>query len=288
MRIAYIILMYKYPQQTIRLVNTLNTSTASFWIHVDRKTSREVYQEMLEGLSNYPNVHFINRHKCYWGDFGHVSASLEGIKSILNSNINCDYISLLTGQCYPIKSNEYIEDFLKSLNVHSLVDYFSLPSEAWLNGGEERGGMNRIEYFYYHLFNKYFKLSLFNYKLKRKFPLGFKPFAGSSYWLLTRELAQHINDFTSQNYSFVKFFKNVLIPDEIFYQTIIMNSEFRDKIISDTMTYTSWQNNSAHPEILNVSHFERLSQSSCLYARKFDTTEDRGILDLIDKLLLSE
>ncbi|MBD2526707.1 beta-1,6-N-acetylglucosaminyltransferase [Nostoc sp. FACHB-133] len=286
MDIAYIISAYKYPQQLIRLVNKLNADKTSFLIHVDKKTNNKIYQEMVQGLSKYSNVCFLDRHKCYWGDFGHVLASIKGIKKIFDSNISCDYIILLTGQCYPIKSNKQIRDFLKQLNSHSLVNFSPLPNDAWIKGGEERGGMDRIEYFYLNLFNKRFPVSFFQHQLKRKFLKGFKPYGGSSYWCVSRELAEYINSFINHNPDFVDFFRNVLIPDEIFFQTIIMNSPFKEKIISNHMTYTLWKDYSDHPEILGINHFNKLSQSSCLYARKFDATKDSQILDSIDKYLL--
>ncbi|MFN6567620.1 beta-1,6-N-acetylglucosaminyltransferase [Dendronalium sp. ChiSLP03b] len=286
MEIAYIISAYKYPQQLIRLVNRLNVDKTSFLIHVDKKTNNEIYQEMVQGLSKYSNVYFLERHKCYWGDFGHVLASIKGIKKIFDSQISCDYIKLLTGQCYPIKSSQQIRDFLKQINYYSLVNFFPLPSDVWIKGGEHRGGIDRIEYFYFNLFNKRFQASLFQYQLKRKFPKDFKPFGGSSYWCFSRELAEYVNNFVSQNLCFTNFFKNVAVPDEIFFQTIIMNSPFKEKIINNCMTYTQWLDSSDSPEILGINDFNKLSQSSCLYARKFDASQDSQILDLIDKYLL--
>jgi hypothetical protein len=286
MNTAYIILAHKYPQQLIRLVIKLNTDKTYFWIHVDKKTKNEVYQEMVRGLSDYSNVYFINKKECCWGDFGVVSASINGIKEILSSNVHCDYIILLSGQCYPIKSNQKIFNFLEQMDSHSLVSFFPLPSDVWIKGGEPRGGMDRIEYFHFNLFNKQFQASLFKHKIKRKFPRNLQPFGGSAYWCFSRELAEYINYFVGENYVFVNFFKNVFTPDEIFFQTIIMNSPFKEKVINNYMTYTLWLDSSDHPEILNSSNFEILSQSSELYARKFDASKDSQILDLIDKHLL--
>ncbi|MBD2519713.1 hypothetical protein H6G93_33095 [Nostoc sp. FACHB-973] len=40
------------------------------------------------------------------------------------------------------------------------------------------------------------------------------------------------------------------------------------------MTYTLWLHSSDHPEILGMSDFNKLSQSLCLYDRKFDITNE--------------
>ncbi len=105
MQISYIISAYKLPRQLVRLVTRLNTDSASFYLHIDRKSGDEVYDAMVRGLGRLPNVHFLKRHTCYWGGFGHVAATLEGIKSITRPGSEFDYVILLTGQDYPIKTN---------------------------------------------------------------------------------------------------------------------------------------------------------------------------------------
>ncbi|WP_392482963.1 hypothetical protein [Nostoc sp. C110] len=52
------------------------------------------------------------------------------------------------------------------------------------------------------------------------------------------------------------------------------------------MTHTLWLDSPNHPEILGINDFNQLSQSPCLYARKFDASKDSKILDLIEKYLL--
>ena len=56
-----------------------------------------------------PNIYFLKRHTCYWGDFNIVKATCEGIKEIVKSGINFDYAILLSGQDYLIKSTTQIE-----------------------------------------------------------------------------------------------------------------------------------------------------------------------------------
>jgi hypothetical protein len=281
MEIAYIISAYKYPQQLLRLINRLNTDKTYFLIHIDRKTHQEIYLQIVQVLSKNSNVFFLKRHDCYWGDYGHVLASIKGIQAIFKLNINCDYIKLLTGQDYPIKSNIKIQNFLRNANNNSFVNFFPLPHDQWVMNG----GLNRLEYWWnVRIFHKRFNFN----RVKRKLPKSFKPFGGSSYWLFSRECAEYINNFVNINKNFVKFFRNVYIPDELFFQTILMNSPLKEKIINNDLLYTDWSSNGASPDILCKTHFHELTQSSCLFARKFDETQDSEILDLIDKHLLNE
>jgi hypothetical protein len=38
MKIAYVVLAHRYPDQLIRLIHRLNTENASFFVHFDKKT----------------------------------------------------------------------------------------------------------------------------------------------------------------------------------------------------------------------------------------------------------
>src|SRR5215217_6713309 len=107
--IVYLIVAHKHPEQLVRLVRRLSTEKTSFFVHVDRKTKSETYNQMVRGLGNMPNVHFLKRQRVYWGHISLVTAYIQGLREILNRNTSFDYVVLLSGQDYPIKSNSYIE-----------------------------------------------------------------------------------------------------------------------------------------------------------------------------------
>ena len=127
MKIAYIISAYKYPEQLIRLISRLNSETNNFFVHVDKKTDSKIYYQVADSLRHFSNVYFLERHKCYWGDFSHVNATIKGIEEIFSRSIPFDYVFLLTGQDYPIKSNSQIEKFLIENQRKSFMEYFPLP-----------------------------------------------------------------------------------------------------------------------------------------------------------------
>ena len=97
MNIAYIISAYKYPAQLVRLIPKLNSQTTSFFVHIDKKTNNAMYQEVSERMCRFPNVHFLSRHACHWGAFGHVEATIKGIHAIFERGTTPDYTILLTG-----------------------------------------------------------------------------------------------------------------------------------------------------------------------------------------------
>ncbi len=85
----------------------------------------------------------------------------------------------------------------------------------------------------------------------------------------------------------MKHFSYSLCPDELFLQTIILNSPFATNVINNNCRYTEWDQSSAHPRILTVADFDKISSADKLFARKFDPTLDAAILDLIDQKLLN-
>jgi Core-2/I-Branching enzyme len=304
MRIAYIISAYKSPDLLIRLINRLNTPQSVFLIHVDKRTDNRLYREMVSGVNRLANVVFLKRHSCHWGDFGHVRATLKGLAYLFEHEIYFDYLFLLTGQDYPIKSNAYIESFLNRTNGKEFISYYRFPND-W--GGD--GGLRRIEHWHFRfledwhfrILHKFVHLPLTiesNSRVtptlywlinmlfkKRTLPGNMKPFGGPGYWSITSECAKFINTFVNTNPKFVKFFKYVDIPDEIFFHTIVLNSSFAQNVVNDDLRCIDISARRG-PRIWQKQDFEILSQSKALIARKFDTAVDSEILDLIDSKLL--
>ncbi|MEH2464501.1 beta-1,6-N-acetylglucosaminyltransferase [Nostoc sp.] len=301
MKIAYIILAHKYPQQLVRLIYKLNTDDISFFIHIDKKADYKIYHHILTQLKDFPNVSFIKRYDLAWGSFDIVRASLKGIKSIVETGTYFDYVIYLSGQDYLIKSNEQIKKFLQENKGREFLEYFPLPCDKWY-----KGGLTRLESWYIRWKDKDFfipkkrefksRINSFLYSLlilllpkRHKFPEGFALYGGSAFWCLTGESIKWINDFVKQNPKFVNRFNYTYCPDELFYQILIVNSSFKEKIINTRLTYLEWSNvNSLHPKILEKNDFDKIIDSEKLFARKFDMTVDPDILDMIDEMILSQ
>lgn len=272
-RVAYVVSAYKYPRQLGRLLHRLSTPTASFAVHVDRKTRRSVFRAMLAETEDIPNVRFLPRHVSHWGGFGHVRATLKGLADVVERGVSFDYVVLLTGQDYPLRSASAIERFLGDAGDRSFMNYWPLPYLPW----GPRGGLDRLEN--WHLVT-YRPLHL-ALPLRRRLPGGLEPYGGGAYWCLARPMAEFVYAFVVQNPAYVRFFKRVLIPDELFFQTIVANSPLRDTIVNDNLRYVDWSEKPG-PTILRLEHLPTLVESGKLFARKFDATVDARILDMLD------
>jgi hypothetical protein len=273
-RVAYVVSAYKYPLQLGRLLRRLSTPAASFSVHVDRKTRPSVVRAMWAAAEDVPNVRFLPRHISHWGGFGHVRATLKGLAGVVEGDIPFDYVVLLTGQDYPLRSARAVERFLGDAGGRSFMNHWPLPVPPW----GPRGGLDRLEN--WHLIT-YRRLHL-GLPLRRRLPGGLQPYGGGAYWCLSRTVAEYAHEFVLQNPAYVRFFKHVFIPDELFFQTIIVNSPLRDTIVNDNLRYIDWSREPA-PAILRSADLPQLAASGKLFARKFDMTVDATILDLLDQ-----
>jgi Core-2/I-Branching enzyme len=281
--LGYIISAYKHPEQLIRLVRRLEAPGTSFFIHIDRKTDKRTYEAIRSGLVDIPVI-FLARHVCQWGGFGHVAATLEGIRAIVGGSTDCDRVILLTGQDYPIRSPARIQAFFADHPEQEYIEHSPLPYEGW-----ERGGMERIRSWHWRVRGRHLALSPGRLPIRRSIPGRLRPYGGSSYWCLTRPCLAYIDAWTRTHATFVDFFRRVDVPDELFFQTIVLNSPFASAVVDDDLRYIAWEDSdAASPTILTMAHLPALLASSDLYARKFDPSVDPDIIEALDRSIDAE
>jgi hypothetical protein len=276
MRLAYIISAYKRPEQLGRLVHRLAAPGASFAIHVDAKTPDSVYAEMVDLTRDVPDVRFLSRHVCRWGGFGHVRASLKGIAHFVERNVEYDYAILLTGQDYPLMPNAELAGFLAHSEGRSFMSYWPLPFAPWTG----RGGLDRIER--WHAFGPG-RLHV-RLPFRRRRSVGLRPYGGSPYWSLARPLVEYVHSIVQARPALATFFEHSYIPDELFFQTVLVNSPHAPSITDDDLRYIDWSTHPG-PKVLTQADLPALLDSGKLFARKFDSTVDVTVLDRLDQHL---
>jgi hypothetical protein len=281
MKLAVLVMTYTDPLQTERMVKQLQHKDIDVYIHLDLKFPLENHLF----LEKYPNVKLIkHRTKLMWAGFSTIIAEFNCIKEILASNIHYDYITMISGQDYPIKSVPHI---LASLERHNGAEYIMYDLfDDWDTA------YTRIQQYHFTDFSfkgRYLVQKWVNRLLpQRKFPLPFT-FAGRSmFWTLTPACARYVVDFVTGNKELMRFFKFTWAPDEFLFQTIILNSPFKEKVINGPVTYFKRPNESPHPNVLTVDDYDDIIAAPQFFARKFNTTVDARILDKIDEFIAGQ
>jgi hypothetical protein len=104
---------------------------------------------------------------------------------------------------------------------------------------------------------------------------------------LSRAVVDYVQGVAHERPDIVRFFEHVYIPDEVFFQTLIMNSPLRDTVENENLRYLDWSRDPA-PAVLGVADLDAMLGSGKLFARKFDVTVDGRVLDLVDEAIDAE
>jgi len=287
MRKAFLILAHKNPSQLGRLVRTLDDGASFFFIHVDKSSDLPDFEAELQYCDK---VRFVKREKAEWARFGLVQATINGLRAIAFSGHHFQQVFLLSGQDYPIKRNEYLTQFAEENKDRIFLEYHHLPApEKW----QPHGGLYRVNKYFFGFgpWNKFRSRSLnmlagqFPF-LQRKMYQDMKPYAGSMWWILNKAAVDYILDFIENNPGYIEFHQHTFAPDEVFFQTILLNAKdlkIAGHIVNTNKRFIKWKDQHAsHPEIIDTEHLTEILDSDDLFARKFDYDSGSPVLDQID------
>lgn len=224
------------------------------------------------------------------------------IEHILEIGISFKYFILLSWVDYPIKSNNFIFNFLKNTNKnfmefsqiqpsYNYFDYFQnkqlwfkiskwhFYDTLWYNWNSKNNSIKHWWYRFFILLNILFlNLFLRSKKIDRNITYYF----WSSWWCLSYESIKYIFDFYKENDNFNTIFQYSDASDEMYFHTVILNSPYKDFCINNNLRYIDWDKNREWPAILVKEDFEKITRSSALFARKF-SPKSKELLDLLNK-----
>lgn len=275
MTIAYLLPVHRGPAQVARLVHRLATDDTVFVLHVDARAGRAVQDEIARCTVDLPAVAFVDRHRCYWGGFGMVRATLKCLRHLMAHDIAYDYAVLVSGQDYPLRPAREIERFFAGAGGKSYMDAFPLPRQ---DGWGPRGGLDRVED--WHLIRR--RALHLGLPRPRRVPYGLAPFGGSAWWALARPVAQYVDAYVREHPGLPRFFEHALHPSELFFQTVVMNSPHAGGVVNESLRFVRWANDARNPVTLSAADLDELLGSGMLFARKFDLEADAAALDALD------
>lgn len=278
-KIAHLILAHNEPEQLERLINRLAHPDADVYIHLDKKTPMAPFAY----LKDRENIFFINnRVKVNWGTYTIVQATLNGFKEIIASEKNYQYLNLLSGQDYPLKSPDFIHQFLAQNKGIAFMNYLIFEPD-W---PEAQPRVRSYHFNNLRLPGRYIFQGLFN-KLfpPRKIPNDLIPVGRSQWFTIPMECVAYLLQYWNGNARLRRFIKLTWGPDEFIFQTILYNSEHQSKMVKNDLRYIDWSAGGVSPKTLTIDDAPALLASAGLFARKFNIRLDTAILDLIDKQL---
>lgn len=279
MRVAHLIVTYTNPLQTERMIRAMQHPDFDFYIHVDKKV--DISSHLF--LESIPQVYLIrNRTDVVWAGYNTIKATIRSVQEILEFGKKYDYIHLMSGQDYPIKSATQIHDFFVQNNGKEFLEFEHF--DKWSDEAYPR-----IQQ--YHLTNyKFPGRYQFQWLLNRLLPSRISPvemeyFGSSMFWALTPLCLKYVIDFLGKNPKFQRFMRFTWGADEFLFQTLVLNSSFKKDVLNNNLLFLDRDKGAAHPNIMTTDHFTELVNSDKLFARKFDQAVDSVIMDKLDEYL---
>jgi len=188
---------------------------------------------------------------------------------------------LLSGQDYPLKSADYISKFLATQVGKQLIKHWDFETE-WDEA------FARI--YKYHFTDKVFKGRYLVQRFvnsivrQRKVPTTMRFYGTSStFWTLSPDCAYYVMDTIENDHKLVRFLRYTWGSDEFIFQTVIMNSPYRDVVFNNNFRYIDWSGGGSHPKLLKTEDYENIIATDNILGRKFNMDIDENILNLLDK-----
>lgn len=259
------------------------------YIHIDKKV-KDFDFEYFSGIVKKAGVYFTERTDVVWGDYSQINCELLLLKAALPGRYA--YYHLLSGVDLPLKTQDEIHHFFQMNNGAEFVHFCTAEQAAQKK--------NRVLHF--HLIKwcrtkskKFNSLaSRVNNALERlqektgferKWNKNTEIRYGANWFSITHALAEYV---VGKEWWIKKHFRYSACGDELFLQTVVYNSEFRDMLYlktEETDTYAGcmrlidWKRGT--PYVFRKEDFSFLAASEMMFARKFGTAVDCEIIDAL-------
>jgi len=266
MNIAIMITAHKNEEQTKRLINHLKVSF-DIYVHIDKKSKMNI--------ESYDNVFIYKKYKIAHGGISQIDSTIFLLKKAFEKCY--DRYIFISAQDIPLKSNDYILDFFAyPINKDKEFIYYEEIDLSESLHTEMSKRMNN--YNFGHLYRQLLHISIRTFLsnlpfLKRTLPKNM--YFGYTWFTITSDATKYILEFIKNNAYYYNRFNYTWGSDELFFNTILMRSEF--KCINDPLRYMVW--NWGVPKILLLKCYELLKSSNALFARKFDSKIDSEIIN---------
>lgn len=273
--IAYFLLVHRFPEQFKRLFRAIFVPGNQYVVHIDKSSGAALAGDLSAFLAPYQGVEILAAQDALWGGYSLVDAELRGMALLLAMDGGWSHYINLSGQDFPLKSQEYIRQF-----------FAANPGKQFIRALDQRkerpDTMNRIS----HMFTEGGGVVAAT-GIARSYLAGDTPFIGTQWKAVTRSFCEYVcHDPRADR--FKTFYRDSFIADEAFFQTVIMNSGDQGMVMNDDLRMIDWVPDGdikLRPRDYDVADIEQLRRSPDLFARKFNAENDPEVMTLLERHL---
>ncbi|MDE6270329.1 MAG: beta-1,6-N-acetylglucosaminyltransferase [Muribaculaceae bacterium] len=306
--LCYIIMAHSHLDNVARNIRLLSGDNVSFLVHVDAKCT-----ESSAHLRAMPGVRLSDTsHDVGWGDYSMVNASMSLCSEALALYPQADYFILLSGHCVPLKSSEYIKQYISSHGDANFLRAVPIPSRecGWPEGGRRRldcyairlapRRIATIEPRQLNIGNlrQIAKAMVFGklpvmrrvldvfLRAPHRRPFSIQPYGGAFWWRVNRPTLQRAVDYFYSHPEFRQQLEYTSNPDEVVFNTLVYNLGGAPR--QSILTFENWKGGNS-PEWLTAADKELIAgliaDPDVLFCRK---VSDTALIDYIASSLDGE
>lgn len=293
-RHAYLIIAHNDFNILEKLIKLIDDKRNDIYLHIDVK-ARDFDFKLFKSLVKESNLYFIKRGNIRWGHYSQIKCEIELLKEATKKEYA--YYHLISGVDFLLKTQDEIHSFFSKNQGKEFIHFCSDKQVEKIKF--------RIQYYHFvkynrtanekinrlsGLFDKYTLKLQKKLKLKRKYNENINLKYGCNWFSITHNLAKYV---VKSEAWIHKHFKFTLCGDELFLQTLVYNSDFKNALyINDfndnyeaCVRHIDW--NRGEPYIFRLEDFEELIESRQIFARKFSMSIDQDIIGKLYNYLSS-
>ena len=283
MKHAYLIQIHLNFSLLDHLLEMFDSEKNDFYILVDKKV-KSSFSSLVTYKPKYSKIYEVPRISIFWGG----SSMIQAIFSMLRSAKEhgpYDYYHYMQGADFPIRSVKEIEDFYRE---HAGKEFIHFNPKVYSEG------KYKLNYHHFFVNNQYYRnCKLLHYlshgiaMIERRLWKGKFPdrefYAGSALWSITDDFCEYLLNHPS----FEEQSKHALCSDEALFQTLIMESPFKDNIYrfeedGGNLYYIDWKRRVGNsPHTFTIDDYETLIHlpEYYLFARKITDAESMPLIE---------
>ena len=287
---AFLVIVHKQPKLLARTLSILEASNHHFFINVDAKSNcfSELYNMI--GGAKIQNVHFLKKRvACYWAGISLVDVEIKLMKAASCFPVHFDYYHLISGQDYPLRSNEQFDVFFESTEDSFMCFNFEKDIDHWMPMYKMK--MNLFHTNGTHSLSERLFLKMVNNRFSRRVikrtPIP-NPAGGWQWFTWSANVVDYVLKYLKDNPSFRRRFNHTSSPDEHFFTTMLYSHLDELHIRKHfPLRYVSWEpyrqiEQKHRPYDLNEQDYERVINSAAFFCRKVDEVASAKFLDMVD------
>jgi hypothetical protein len=266
MKIAFFIAAHTLDRQFDWLFKSIWNQNDIFVIHVSATASDEYVRKLKRIVGGRSNVHFLPRISITWGGWSLVEMNLAAIRFLCRRPEEWKYFINLSGQDYATRPLDELRSFLARHDGTNFIQMRHIDDEPFHI-------RRRLRWYCIEHRGQLRRLPIPNLRAM----LSSVKWYGNLWCTLSREFCDWLDTSELTNV-YRRVLRHTKIPDEFFFQSIIMQSPFGGTVDLDPHRYLKFMPGATGPKALTLDDLDQMLKSQAFFARKFDENVDVEVL----------